>query len=399
MTTTIRHLPLDRPDLLRPPPAYAVLRESEPVTRVTTPDGTPAWLVTSYDAAVTVLSDPRFGVAPPGGAHPGNHTLFQDGAPHTRLRRLVSAAFTPRRVEAMRPRIEALADRYVGAMAAAGPPADLVDAVAAPLSISTIGELVGIPVSEHAQLRQWADAVLTVDMAAASAGELDTAGIEQAWTALTDYAAALVAARRADRGDDLISALVGVHEDGARPGHDELLSEDELVAMVTTLVSAGYLSACNGMSVATIHLVTGGQLPVLAAHPDRLDAVVEEVLRQQSGVTGEALPRWAHQDVELAGVSVAAGDMVLARLEAANRDPARFPDPDRFVPDRPNPHIAFGRGPHHCLGAALARVEIRAALRALAAQLPGLRLHGPVEEIPWIHGFVDSGPAALPVTW
>ncbi|GAA1230884.1 cytochrome P450 [Pseudonocardia alaniniphila] len=393
MPTTTRTLPFERPGVLEPPPAYAELRRTEPVARVTTPDGTQAWLVTSYDAVATVLADPRFGVAPLGGGDPGNHTLFQDGDAHARLRRLVSTVFTPRHVESMRARIEELAADHVAAMAAAGPPADLVDALAAPLSITTIGELLGIPADDRAQLRRWADTVLTVDMSVPT-GELDGAAMEQAWESLSGYAAELVATRRSDPGDDLMSALIGVHD-----AQDGRLSGDELTAMVTTLVSAGYLSACNVMSVAVIHLVGTGRLARLAGAPEQLDATVEEVLRHQSGVTGEVLPRWAHEDVELGETRIAAGDMVLARLEAANRDPDRFPDPDRFVPERPNPHLAFGRGPHHCLGAALARTEIRAALHALAVRLPGLRLRDRVEDIPWIHGFVDSGPAAVHVTW
>jgi cytochrome P450 len=393
MPTTTRTLPFERPGVLEPPPAYAELRRTAPVARVSTPDGTQAWLVTSYDGVAAVLADPRFGVAPLGGGHPGNHTLFQDGDAHARLRRLVSAVFAPRHVESMRSRIEALAADHVAAMAAAGPPADLVDALAAPLSITAIGELLGIPADERAQLRCWADTALTVDMSVPT-GELDGAAMQQAWESLSGYAAELVAARRSEPGDDLMSALIGVHD-----AQDGRLSGDELTAMVTTLVSAGYLSACNVMSVAVIHLVVTGRMASLAAVPEQLDATVEEVLRHQSGLTGEVLPRWAHADVELGETRIATGDMVLARLEAANRDPAQFPDPDRFVPDRPNPHLAFGRGPHHCLGAALARMEIGAALHSLAVRLPGLRLRDRVEDVPWIHGFVDSGPAALHVTW
>jgi cytochrome P450 len=387
-------LPFARPTVLEPPPAYAELRTVSPVARVITPDGREAWVATSYDAVSTVLTDPRFGVAPPGGGYPGNHTLFQDGDTHARLRALVSAVFTPRRVAAMRHLAEELAAGHVAAMAAAGPPADLVDALAAPLSITAIAELLGIPLDERRQLRRWADTALAVDMST-PVSEQDAAAMEQAWGAVTGYATDLVTTRRDELGDDLISALIVAHDAG-----DGRLSGDELVAMVTTLVGAGYLSACNAISVATIHLVTAGRLPSLAADSERVGAAVEEVLRRQSGVTGEVLPRWAHEDVELGGASIAAGDMVLARLEAANRDPDRFPDPDRFDPARrPNPHVAFGSGSHHCLGAALARLEVGSALRALAVQLPGLRLRDPVEDIPWIHGLVDSGPAALHVTW
>lgn len=387
----MRTLPFARPDALEPPPAYAELRRTAPVARVTTPEGQPAWLVTSYDHAAAVLADPRFGVNPSGGAYPGNDTLFQDGDTHTRLRRLVSAVFTARRVASMRPRIEELATGYVEAVIAAGPPADLVADLAAPLSIAVIGELLGVPLDERGQLRQWAETALLADPAAA----LDPDAMAQAWQGLSTYAIGLVEAKRADLGDDLLSGLIAV-----RDSEDGRLSDDELVGMVTTLVSAGYLSSCNAISIGVIELITAGLLPDLAAEPDQIDVTVEELLRRLSGITGEALPRWAHADVELAGVRIAAGDQVLVRLEAANRDPDQFADPDQLDPDRkPNPHLAFGRGPHHCLGAALARVELSAAVRALARQLPGLRLDRPVEDIPWAHGFVDIGPAELPVRW
>ncbi|HXV94637.1 MAG TPA: cytochrome P450 [Pseudonocardia sp.] len=386
MPITTYTLPLARPGPLDPPPAYAELRAT-PVAEVATPDGRRAWLVTSHDAVAAVLTDPRFGVAPPGGAHPDNHTLFQDGEAHARLRRLVSGAFTPGRVAAMRPRVEQRAGDLVAAMASAGPPADLVDAIAAPLSIGVIGELLGVPPDQHERLRRWADSALLPDPSAAATG--------QEWAALLAFAADLVAAKRANPGDDLLDSLIA-----ARDEDDGRLSADELVAMVTTLVSAGYLSAANAISVGAIQLATLGLLPELAARPERVEETVEELLRRQSGSTGEPMPRWAHSDAELFGARIRAGDTVLVRLEAANRDPARFPDPDRFVRDRrPNRHLAFGRGPHHCVGAALARLELAAAFRALSRELPGLRLAGPVEEVPWVYGLVDSGPAALQVTW
>ena len=394
MPTTTRTLPFDQPNALTPPPAYAELRAATPVARVITPDGQPAWLVTAYDTVTRVLADPRFGVAPAGAPMAGNDTLFQDGAPHTRLRRLVSKVFTPRRIAALRPRVEQLAADQVAAIAAAGPPTDLVDTLAAPLSITVIGELLGVAIAERESFRRWADAAFVVDTAAG--GNADPAAMEQAWGGLYAYVGGLVAAKREQLGDDLTSDLIAV-----RDSEDGRLSDDELLAMVATLISAGYLSSCNAISVGAIQLITTGRLPELAAAaPDRVDAFVEELLRRQTGLTGEALPRWAHDDVELDGVRISAGEMVLVRLGAANRDPRQFTDPDQLVPDRPtNPHLAFGHGPHHCLGAALARLEVGIALRAIARRLPGLRLDGPVEEIQWSEGQIDVGPVALRVSW
>ena len=395
MTTTMGTLPFERPDALAPPPAYAELRAVTPVARVTTPEGEPAWLVTSYDPAVTVLTDPRFGVTPPSGGYPGNHTLFQDGEAHARLRRLVSSVFTPRRIAAMAPRIEQLASAHVATLAAAGSPADLVDLVAAPLSIAVIGELLGVPLDEGGQLRRWADSALLAD----PTGPDGAQAIEAGWRALTEYAAGLVAAKRENLGDDLLSGLIAV-----RDTDDGQLSDDELVGMVITLVSSGYLSSCNAISVGTIQAITAALLPSLVepglAEPGRAESVVEEILRRQAGVTGEAMPRWAREDVELAGIRIAAHAMVLVRLEAVNRDPVHFADPDRLDPARrPNVHLAFGRGPHHCLGAALARFEVAAVLRSLSEQLPGLQLHGRIEDIPWVHGLADIGPGTLQVRW
>ena len=398
MPTTTRALPFDRPDAMNPPLAYAELRDRTPVAPVITPDGQLAWLVTSYDAVATVLSDPRFGMSPPGDALRGNDTLFQDGEAHARLRRLVTKAFTARSIAALRPRIEQLATGYVAAIVDAGPPADLVAGLAAPLPIMVISELLGVAIGEREHFRGLVDAVSAPNPFAFDHEGEAAAQAMQAWKALGGYAAGLVAAKRVKHkglGDDLLSALIAV-----RDTDDGRLSDNELVAMATTLVAAGYLTTCNAISVGTIQLITEGRLAALATDPDQVEAIVEEVLRRQSGLTGEALPRWAHDDLELAGVSIATGDLVLVRLEAANRDPAHFADPDRFVPGRrSSPHLAFGRGPHYCLGAALARLEVGAALRALAQQLPNLQLQVPVGDIVWTHSHTDPGPSALHVTW
>lgn len=394
MTTTKPTLPFSRPEPLDPPTDYARLRDSTPVAPVLTPDGKPAWLVTSYDAVATVLADPRFGLAPPGDTSPGNDTLFQDGEAHIRLRRLVSKAFTPRSIAALGPRIEQLAAGHVAALADAGPPADLVTGLAAPLSITVISDLLGVTIEEREHFRGLADAVGAVDFV--HGGEEELAAAAQAWGALGGYAAGLVAAKREEPGDDLLSALIAV-----RDSDDGRLSDDELIGMATTVVAAGYLTACNAISVGTLRLLAEGRLAELAsAGSGQADATVEEILRMQAGMTGEPFPRYAHEDLELGGVPIRAGDVVLVRLEGASRDPAHFTDPDRFIPGRrSSPPLTFGNGPHYCLGAALARIEVGAVLRALARQLPGLRLQGPADDIPWTRDSVDNGPTALDVSW
>lgn len=394
MTTTDRQLPFDRPDPLRPPPAYAELREREPVAKVTNTDGRPAWLVTSHAAATAVLSDPRFGVTRPGEVAAEGGTLLQDGEPHARLRRLVGKAFTPRRVEALRPRIGELAGETVRALADAGPPADLVAGLAAPLSIAVISELLGVALDERERFRALADAASSADfLAFEEFEERQAQEAQQAWGAFAAYVADLVAAKRKDLGDDLLSDLIAV-----RDSDDGRLDDYELTTLTLTILASGYLTATNAISTGALLLLEEGRLATLA-DPAAVEPAVDEVVRLQISVIGEVFPRWAHADVSLEGSDIRTGDLVLVRLGAANRDPARFAEPDAYRPGRDAAHLAFGRGPHHCLGAALARVEIGAALHALARQLPGLRLHGTVGDIAWSRSHADSGPVSVPVTW
>jgi pentalenolactone synthase len=391
MSASAPALPFERPGHLTPPPAYAELRAAAPVARVVTPEGRRAWLVTSYDRVVDVLTDARFRLAPPGAESSGNDTLFQDGDAHTRLRRLVAKAFTPRAVAAMRPHIERLADGHAAAFAAAGPPADLVAGLAAPLATQVIGDLVGVAIDDrerfHAMVETLSGDFLDDEAAAAAAA--------RAWSDLTAYAAELVAAKRRALGDDLLSALIGV-----RDAQDGRLGDGELAGLVISIVAAGHQTSRNAIAVGAVQLLAEDRLRGFAGSPDP-DAVVEEVLRRLAGVIAEPFPRWAHEDVELGGAAIEAGDLVLVRLEAANHDPRRFTDPDRFVPgrDAAGAHVSFGRGPHHCLGASLARIELTAALGALSRRLPGLRLRGEVEDLVWVRGQTDSGPKAVPVTW
>lgn len=375
-------LPFDRPAPLEPPPAYA---ELAPVTRVITPEGERAWLVTSYEDVVRVLTDPRFKLAPPGVESTGNDTLFQDGDAHTRLRRLVSKAFTPKAITARRPHIEHLATAKAIAFAAAGPPADLVTGFAAPLSTQVIGDLLGAAIDEHERFHTLVETV-SGDYLADEAAAIAAA---QAWNDLTAYAAGLVAAKRPALGDDLLSALINV-----RDAQDGRLSDSELIGLVTTIVAAGHQTSRNAIAVGTIQLITENRL---ADAPD-LDDVVEEALRRLAGLIAEPFPRWAHEKTDLGTTSIEPGDLVLVRLEAANHDPHRFSDPNRFSPGRDSAgaHLSFGRGPHHCLGASLARIELTAAFRALAHHLPTLRLHANVKDLPWTRGQTDAAPQPSP---
>lgn len=377
-------LPAQRPDPLTPPPVHDELRRRGPVTRVRTPYGD-GWLVTSADLAVSALADPRLGLAPPGTAPDPRASLFCDGPAHARLRRLVAAAFRPARIAVLRPRLEVVAAEHVERLVVAGPPADLVDALAAPLPIAVIGELVGVGRDRQRSFRALVDAALAVDPVAAGA---DPAAARP-WTDLLAFVAELVGARRAEPGDDLLSDLVAV-----RDADDGRLGDDELAALVGVLLAAGTLTIRNALALAVLRLLDEGSWADLDAA--RVAPVVEEVVRRAGA---EPFPRFAHADLELGGVPVARGEMVLVSLEAANHDPARFAEPQRFRPGRTESHLGFGHGPHHCLGAALARAELAAVLPVLARRAPTLRLDVALDAVPWHRGVVDSGPLALPVSW
>jgi cytochrome P450 len=375
-------LPFDRPHPLRPPPAYADL---PPVTRVHAPAGPwsdgpggSAWLVTGFDAVATVLTDPAFGLDPPGGVNPDNHTLFQDGEPHARLRRLVARAFTPRRIARLSDRMHADATRLVTRMLDAGPSADLVVALSAPLSIGVLGGLLGVADQEIRHFHDTVGAALIT---------------EDGWERMQAFAVELVAAKRTTPDDGLISSLITT-----RDADDGRMTDDELVAMVTVLVAVAYLPVTYGIAIGAMILLDHGRLAELA-DPHRRGGAVEELLRHQAGLGAEPFPRWARADTTLAGTPIARGEQVLVRLEAAHRDPDRFPDPHTFDPDRGTPHMAFGRGPHHCLGAALARLGMAAALGALAERIPTLRMAVPVEDVEWQRHHLDTFPTAVPVAW
>jgi cytochrome P450 len=382
-------LPPDRPDAFHPPPTYAPL---DPVVRAQTAEGAPAWLVTDRALVMSVLADQRFGIAPPG--TPGLGSLFADGEPHARLRRLLARTFTARSINALRPRISLLANEFVADLVKAGSGADVMATLTRPLPLAVIGDLLGVADTDRQRFRTWADAslgVVTPDLV--NQGER-APGAEAAWGELSAFIGELIATKRAAPAEDLLSRLITVRDAG-----DGRLSDHELVTTMIALLAAGYLTIANALAIGLVHLLPTGALPTLTDEAAATRAT-EEVLRLQTGRAGEAMPRWAHEDVELGGQRIGKGEMVLPKLEAANHDPAMFTDPERFDATRePNRHLSFGHGAHHCLGAPLARIEIAEALRALAEQLPGLRLGCAPEEIAWAGSPLDDGPIALPVFW
>ncbi|MFD3872718.1 cytochrome P450 [Streptomyces sp. NPDC058623] len=402
MTERPVHLPYADPAFVADPfPLYRRLREDGPVRRTVIAGGLEAWLVTRYEDGLAALSDPRLSSDVRDAADarllrqlPGteresmlSNMLRSDPPDHTRLRRLVSKAFTARRVAGMRPRIQALTDRLLDAVVPTGR-ADLVADFALPLPVTVISELLGVPVDDRHDFQHWTDRLIM-----RGAGPPDPAVVNEAWLHMRAYVTELIRDKRARPADDLLSDLVAARDEEQR------LTEDELVAMVFLLLAAGY--------VTTVNLIGGG-ISTLLAHPDQLDLLrsdpsllpdaVEELLRYD-GPVSPGIARFAREDVEIAGVSVPCGATVLIGSALADRDPARFPDPERLdITRQDNAHLAFGHGIHYCLGAPLARLEGQIAIGTVLRRLPGLALAVPPDEIPWRPGGL-RGPQSLPVTF
>ncbi|MEV7231060.1 MULTISPECIES: cytochrome P450 [Polymorphospora] len=363
---------------------------TEPVSRVELPGGRPAWLVVGYDEVCTVLADPRFtrhgDPYPTGGGDGGCpvRELSMNGPAHTSLRRLAARAFTARRVEAYRPRVQQITDDLLDEMVAGGSPADLIAGLVAPLPVRVICEVLGVPLADRDRFAEWTAAILAI------AGQ-DSPEAVRAVAELRAYLAGRLAAKRERPGDDLFSAWLAAQAD------DEL-SDEEIVGLAVGVLIGGreINSTSAGLRALFLH---PDQLDRLRADPGLLPSAVDEILRWTS-VSPMFLPQTAVGDVELAGHLIRAGDTVMAVPWAANRHPDVFPDPGAFDIGRAqNPHLAFGHGPHFCLGAALGRLQIEVAIGTLLRRFPGLRPAVPLEELPWRQERVNCGIAEFPVAW
>jgi cytochrome P450 len=377
--------------------AFAELATTGPVQKVMLFTGVPAWVVTGYAEARELLAHPALVKIEGGGPHMdamppdlnaamNTHLLGTNPPDHTRLRRLVTAAFTVRRIEALAPRVQEITDALLDALEGEGDrPVDLVDGFGFPLPITVITELLGIPPGDRADFRRWSS------VAANGTVHPPEVYVDAARN-MVGYVRELITAKRDDPGDDLLSALIAVHEGGDR------LSLDELTSMVFLLLVAGHETTVNLIVSGTYALLRHpDQLALLRAEPERLPATVEELLRYD-GPVQVTIPAVAAAPIEVGGVTIPAGDIVLPAILAANRDPARFPEPNRLDITRPsNPHMAFGHGLHHCLGAPLARLEGRIALGTLISRFPRLRLADPAGEPARNPGLLMNGLVALPV--
>ncbi|WP_117212722.1 cytochrome P450 family protein [Allorhizocola rhizosphaerae] len=379
----------------------AALREAGPVHEIPFPPtetGT-AWLITRYAEARRALNDPRLAKgplqdSPLQAANPlppetlraiSRHMLDADPPDHTRLRRLVSAAFTARRIEGLRPRIRAISDELIGALAGRDR-ADLIDDFAFPLPFQVICELIGVPQVDRTSFRAWSNVIVAGD---AAPGEEESHAI----TSMVAYVRELVERRRAEPDDALMSGLIRASDAGDR------LDRDELTSLVFLLLIAGHETTVNLIGNA-MYLLLGRpeQAAALRADPALIPGAVDEFLRYESPVKVSTL-RIATDPVTIAGTTIPAGAVVMISLMAANRDDSVFPEADELQPTRADAqqHLAFGHGVHYCLGAPLAKLEGEIAIGALLAHFPGMRAALPLSELEWRPGMLLRGLRHLPV--
>ncbi|WP_217554340.1 cytochrome P450 [Streptomyces sp. GbtcB6] len=394
-------LPFARPNVLDLAPLYEVLRREAPITPVTTPAEDPAWLVTRFDEVRELLGDKRLGRSHPEPERASRITTaaVQEGpsgdyateeADHTRMRRLLTPAFSARRMVMLSDHVRHLVDGCIDRLQAerAAAPDGVVDlhaGLAFPVPVAVICRLLGAPESDREHF-----AALSARMADYAIGD----EAERARDEFNDYMITLAEAKRARPGEDVISDLVRAQS------ADADFDYAEMIRLCVGLLFAGHETTVNRIGLGTLFLLTRpGQWRALTADPaGRVNATVEEIMRL--GAPGDlGLLRYAHTDVDVAGVTVRRGDAVILSINSANRDAAVYTDAETFDPDRPERnHLGFGHGAHFCIGASLARTELRIVFTALAERLPGLRLAKDVDELE-VRTTLTGGVSELPVTW
>ncbi|WP_406139652.1 cytochrome P450 [Streptomyces anulatus] len=395
------------------PPAALTALSDRPVRRLRYADGHVGRLVTGHAAARAVLADPRFssryellhlpmpmegapGELPPA---PVGDILGLDAPEHSRYRRLLAGRFTVRRMRQLTGRIERFTADCLDAMEQAGTTADLVEAFARPVPTLVICELLGVPYADRGRFLGLVEVIF--DQAA------DAEARDEAYAGLLRYVGELVLAKRAEPTDDLLSDLAAPGS-APGPGSGDLatpgpaasgLGDEELAGIGGLLLAAGLDTTANMLGLGVFALLADpGQLEALRADPDLAGPASEELLRYLS--VADPLLRSALEDVEVEGELIRAGETVTVSVQAANRDPRRFPDPDRLdIGRRATGHLSFGHGPHQCLGQQLARVEMTVALPALFARFPALRLAVPPGEVPLRERSSIYGVVSLPVAW
>ncbi|CAM3340206.1 cytochrome P450 [Mycobacterium frederiksbergense] len=373
---------------------YRQLRPGGPAHQVTMWNGLRAWMITGYDEARALLSDPRIakdgataaalyptGTATTIGSVLGNNMLFKDPPDHTRLRRFVTAVFTSHAVQRLRPAIRQITDELLDAVEP-GAPTDLMQSLAQPLPIRVIGELLGVPTAERERFRSLAVPIFT---------STDATEIQPAQRELTALLTDVIAAKRSQPGDDVLSDLIRRRDDG------DQLSEEELLGTAFLLIIAGFDTTVNLIGNGTLELLRHpDQLSALRADRTLLPGAIEEILRFESPLN-TATVRFTAAPVTVRDIEIPAGELVLIALLSANRDERRFPDADRFdITRNGNRHIAFGRGIHHCVGAPLARMEAEIAFDRLLSRFGDIRLASD-EPLSYRPSTLMRGLHALPV--
>jgi nocardicin N-oxygenase len=385
------------PSMSTDPEGLRLLAESSVVRARMAEDGKEIRLILGYHATRQSMVDPRFAREPV--TRPGAPVTLpalvgvtdvvsvMDAPRHTRVRRLLAGAFTPRMVDRLRPRIQSIMDDLLAGFDDYAKPADLLTTFIVPLPITVICELLGVPEADRAHLRGWAERFM-----AASVPPEEMAATHREVGA---YLSELITDKRTRPGDDLTTALVEVRDEGDR------LTEAELVINLQTILVGGYETTLNQLANAIVALSREpGQFDLLRANPDLTGNAVEELLRYDKLITS-TIPRIATEDVDLDGHLIKAGEAVVAVPHIANRDPAVFTDPNRLDITRPNAaqHLSFTHGPHFCLGAQLARTELRMGLATLVTRLPGLAVAVPDADLQWRENSLNRALRHLPVTW
>lgn len=388
--------PAGEPERLEPDPLHAKLR-AQPMIRVQLPYGEPAWLATRYEDVKLIMGDPRFSrqiaaehdeprvrpIAPP----PGN-IMSLDPPEHTRVRRPVTRALTVRRIEELRPRVEEIANGLVDAMLAKGSPADLVESFGLPLPIAVICEVLGVPFEDRTNFRVWSEAFL-------SSTKYTEEEVGRHVGSLYQYLTDMIERRRQAPTDDLMGTFVSMCDDG------ELTEQELLILALAVLVAGHETTATQIPNFVYVLLHNPDQLDLLRSDLELIPKAVEELTRYVPLGYGGAIARYALEDVEMGGVTVRAGEAVVPELPAANRDESVFPQPDRLdiLREQSVSHLGWGHGAHHCIGAALGRMELQVALDVLLRRLPGLRLADGENGIEWKTGGSTRGPSKMLVAW
>ncbi|MFD7615027.1 cytochrome P450 [Streptomyces sp. NPDC059828] len=377
-------------------PVLTDLMREGPLTRVRLPNGTGwAWLATRHEDVRMVTNDPRFSrraiaehdvtrllphFIPVAGA-----VGFEDPPDHTRLRRAVAGAFTTRGVERLRDSAQAMLDELVDGVLADGPPADLTERILAPFPLAVVCELMGVPDPDRPRMHEWTSLILS----SAEGAERS----EEAKTRMCAYYTELLRRRRATGGDDVTALLASAVSEGE-------ITEKEAVGLALLIQIGGEAVTHNTGNMLYILLTRTEHQARLRAEPELRPTAIDELLRYVPHRKAVGLSRIAKEDLTVAGHEIKAGEAVYVSYLAANRDPQVFSDPEEIVLDRsPNPHVAYGYGPHYCLGGLLARLEAELLVSTLLDRFPPLRLAVPAEELGWRPGAAIRGPERLPVTW